>query len=189
MNTKNLMNQFIEEENKLIHLLNDKEEDIQLLMSDGQQSIAVVDNTMLETFNLTIGFISMEKSVCVGIYANQSFSFPLNEEATLTRVWLDCRDVKDIRCHFISDGKYYKLSKKPDVKNDYLLIALLETPDFVQFSMYDGLLINNRISHTFTTVSHAKEKFKTIAYSMLNRSFAGLSEYIHQLEGEAFGKK
>lgn len=189
MNTKNLMNKFTEEEHKFAHLLFDKKEDIQLLMSDGSQSCAVVDNTMLDLYNLTIAFINKDESVCVGTYNKHSFSFPLNQEAPLTRVWLDCRDAKDIRCHFISDGKYYKLSKNPEIKNDNLLIVLLETPDFVQFSIYDGLLINNRVSHIFLTASHTKEKIKTIAYSLLNRSFSGLSEYFHQLEGDTFGKK
>lgn len=177
----NVLYQMSEKEEKLAHQMLNKKKDIQLLASNGTQSWAVIDNTMLEVYNLIIGYTNGTEAICVGIYANHPFSYPIDGEQSLIRVWQDCRDLNDIRYYVNYKGEFQELTKDADQQNDKLLILLLECPDFVQFSLYDGSLLNSKASHIFTAIAQIKAKIKTIANSMLNRNFPGLQQHLLQL--------
>lgn len=184
MNAKTLLSSMTEKESKLAYQQTKKKKDIQLLASNGIESGVFIDDTVLDPFNLIIGFASNEGKVCNGLYGKEHFLFPSTISSNLTRVWIDCREQKDTMFHINSNGQYYNLSND-DEQNDKLLMVLLHCPDFIQFSLYDGRLPLQKVSHLFTTSSSLSEKITTFAYSMLNQQFSGLFEYLLQLEGEA----
>jgi len=189
MTTKALMEHFSEREQKLANQLFIKKKDIQLLISNGAESCAILDDTLLDQYNLIIGFISKDGAVCNGTYANQHFSVPLSEESQLMRVWLDCRENKDIKYHINHNGSYRELSKDIDEKNEEILIVFLENPEFVQLCLYDGQLPYNKDCQIFITNEQAKTKIKTVAYSLLFKYFPGLVKELSVLEGDGYGKE
>jgi len=184
MATKALLNGMNEKEDKLAYLQLKKKKDIQLLASNGEESCAIIDNTSLNPFNLILAIISNEGKSCTGQYAGENFSYSSSLSSSLTRVWIDCRD-ENIKFNVNSNGKHFELSDDVDEPNEMLLLVLLHSPDFVQFSLYDGQLALHKISHIFTTANQASNKIKTIAHSILNRHFPGLSEYLLKLEGDS----
>ncbi|AIQ22003.1 hypothetical protein NSQ90_03445 [Paenibacillus sp. FSL H7-0737] len=186
MITKTLLSSMTEKESKLAYQQIKKKKDIQLLASNGIESGVFIDDTTLDPFNLFIGFASNQGKVCKGQYGKKCFLFPSGNSSDLTRIWIDCREQDDIKFHINSSGQYYELSNDNEEHDDKLLIVLLHCPDFIQFSLYDGSLPIQKISHLFTTSSQASEKIKTIAHSILNQQFPGLSQYLHQLEGEVY---
>ena len=183
MNAKTLLSSMTEKESKLAYQQTKKKKDIQLLASNGIESGVFIDDTVLDPFNLIIGFASNEGKVCNGLYGNEhfySFNYLIQSNKSMDRL----QGAKDIMFHINSNGQYYNLSND-DEQNDKLLMVLLHCPDFIQFSLYDGRLPLQKVSHLFTTSSSLSEKITTFAYSMLNQQFSGLFEYLLQLEGEA----
>ncbi|BBH22614.1 hypothetical protein Back11_39590 [Paenibacillus baekrokdamisoli] len=180
---KTLLNDMTEKENKLAFLQLKKKLDIQLLASNGEESCAVIDDTLLHPFNLIIAVVSNEGRSCIGQYAKKNFSYHSTLPTNLTRVWVDCRD-EGIKFHVNSNGKHFELSNDKDTPNDMLMIVILHCPDFVQLSLYDGQLALQKVSHIFTSSKHAGDKINVVAHSMLNRYFPGLFEHLLQLEGD-----
>lgn len=188
MVTKVLLDQLTEKESRLAHQMIKKKKDIQLVAANGEESCTVIDDTSLEPFNLILGIVSKEGKLCIGRYGKVNYSFHSSQSSNLTRVWIDCRDQEGIKFHVNTNGQFYKLSEDEEEHDheDKLVIVFLHCPDFVQLSLYDGQLAFRKLSHIFST-GQASEKIKTIAYSMLNQHFPGVSKHLLQLEGERDG--
>ena len=171
-----------EAEDKLIYLMTKKKKDIQLMVSNGQDTSVFIDRTSLEQFNLFIGFSGKNGKSCVGKFTDRHFSFPL-DGSVLSRVWIDCREPGDIKFHINISGNYYELSNDINGQKDELLIILLHSPDFVQLSLFDGRLPFQKVSHIFAASNRASEKIQTVGYSMINQLFPELFSYLRELEG------
>ncbi|MFF2909186.1 hypothetical protein [Paenibacillus sp. NPDC057934] len=183
--TKELLNDFAETEQKLAYKMLKKKKDLQLLASNGIESYAFLDNTKLEQFNLITGYIGRGKKVCHVSHAGNNYPYIEGTGVCPVRVWVDCMDKSNINFHINIGGDFINLSNSQEVgETDELLIVFLQCPDFVQFSVFDGRVAYQKVGHIFTSSKLVMDKMRTIALSMLELSFSGLNELLLQLEDD-----
>lgn len=161
--------------------------DVQLWVSNGADSLVVIDNKLIQPHNLFIGYVDQNVKVCNVRYDKHHFSFPSGQSSQLSRIWLDDRDGTNATFHININGQYKELSKD-DERTDELLIVFIECQNFVQLSMYDGRIMNGKVSHILASSTPVMNKIKTIAQSMLNQQFPGLNDNLYRLESESHEK-
>ncbi|WP_135554879.1 hypothetical protein [Paenibacillus cymbidii] len=195
MNLNSLMTSLSDREQELTAKLTKPKNNIQLLASNGEESCAIINQTMLDSYNLIIGIIQNDTRLCIGRYGEQPFSFPANQSISPTRVWIDDRGQGDYIIHFNCYNQHFEISHDQDFEKYRLLygdeeininlvmIALLHCPKFVQLSVYDGRLAQRKSSHIIIPLGIASENLRILAHSMLDQHFPALSRYLVQLGG------
>ncbi len=190
MKTKavDVLNEFSETEEKLAYQMIRKKKDIQLFACDGIEPCVYLGNTRLEQFNLISGYIGRGNKAykaCHVSHADQHVPFVQTPGSFPFRVWVDCRDKSDVSFHITIGNDSIDLSNSQENgETSELLVVFLECPDFVQFSLFDGRVAYQKVSHIFTASKQIMEKMRTIALSMLEESFPGLNEFLLKIEDD-----
>jgi hypothetical protein len=183
MNSNSVLAKLSEKEDMLIRQIAKNKDDLQLIACNGFDSYLCMDGKKLDQCNMFIGYSGKEGNLGNGRYSGHNFNF--SNVSGFLRVILDSRDSDDIKLHFNNDGTYSKLSNKNN-NTDSLLVIFIESPGFVQFTIFDGQLRDDKIIHIFTTTSKMKQRIRSIAYSLINQKFTRFMDHLSIIESDIF---
>lgn len=181
MDSKSVFDELTEKEQKLIQRMVNDGDDLQLIACNGLDSYLCVDGKKLDQCNVFIGYSGKEGKLSHGNYCGQNLSFA--NESGFLRVIIDTRVTENVKFHINVDGVYSKLSNDNE-NNTSLLLVYIEGPSFVQFSLFNGLLQDEKISHIFTTSTSMKPRIRSLAYSIYNQTFNEFLDYLCIIEND-----
>ncbi|AXM88924.1 hypothetical protein B379_07090 [Anoxybacillus ayderensis G10] len=175
---------FNETEEKLIKKMKKGNNDIQIVASNGEESLVCIGSIRVKTSILLLAHITDEHRACYGHIGNRSIQISSKDKNSLVRCIIDRRKREKKKFHVYSEGEFYKYSSQLDdlnVNDKHILFAYIEDNKFAQLTLFNNS-IDQKVSELSVRENSLISDLRTLALNYLISNFPDCDQYF-RLDG------